>query len=137
MANNNETTPTNDACNRPALCAPSERYEPKIRSEKTSSNPQVSKAPQSKRVHRRTHSAGGEDASRSSLKKITRGVGGSPSKKMETLLTAQFERLSDGDRVRRVRMNSEKITKVRIVIKTLLMATYPVYWSQLHHHTCI
>ena len=63
-------------------------------------------------MHRRTNSADGEDCSRSSLRKITGVVGGSPSKKVEALLTAKFERLSDVDRVKRVRMNSEKITKV-------------------------
>ena len=126
MANNNETTPTapinacNNTNNQPAL---SERYEPKIRSEKGLSNPktppQVSKNSRSKRgAHRRTHSAGGEDVSRSSssLKKITGAVGGSPSKKVEALLNARFERLSDMDRVRRVRLNSERITKVLILL---------------------
>lgn len=124
MANNNETTPTsacNNINNQPAL---SERYEPKISIEKVSSNsktpPQVSKNSRSKHgVHRRTHSAGGEDASRSSLKKITGAVGGSPSKKVEALLTARFEGLSDVDRVKRVRLNSEKIIKVFIYNSTI------------------
>ena len=63
-------------------------------------------------MHRRTNSAGGEDNSRSLLKKITGAVGGSPSKKIEALMTARFERLSGMDRVRRVKMNSEKLMKV-------------------------
>ena len=120
----NETTPTTstNAYNQPALCSPSKRYEPKMRPEKASSNsnpqtpPQVSRTSRSKRVHRRTNSAGGVDTSRSSLKKITgaAAMGGSPSKKVhvEALMTARFDRLSDVDRVRRVKMNSEKITKV-------------------------
>ena len=89
-----------------------------MRQEKASSNPrtppQVSKASRSKRGHRRTNSTGGEDTSRSSLKKITGAVRGSPSKKIEALLTARFERLSDVDRVRRVKMNSEKLMKVLV-----------------------
>ena len=122
MANSETTptTPTNAYNNRPALCSPTKRYEPKMRQEKASSNsrtpPQASKTSRSKRMHRRTNSAGGEDTSRSSLKRITGAVGGSPSKKIEALLTARFERLSDMDRVRRVRMNSEKLMKVLHII---------------------
>ena len=87
-----------------------------MRQEKAFSNsktPQVGKNSRSEHGHRRTNSAGGgKETHGSSLKKITGAVGGSSSKKIEALLTARFERLSDVDRVRRVKMNSEKLMKV-------------------------
>ena len=107
---NNENTPTTDDI-RPASCTPTKRYERKIRQEMRSPNPktppQIGKSSRSKRTHIRINSAGGgKEGSGSLLKKMTGAVG-------NQLKKARFESLSDMDRVRRVKMNSEKIMKVQ------------------------
>lgn len=136
MANNETTptTPTNAHNVRPASCTPTKRREPEIQ-EKASSNsmtpPQVDKNSRSKRVHRRTNSAGGRrEIHGSSLKKITGAVGGNPSKKIEALLTTKFEKLSDVDRVRRVKMNSERLMKV-------YLCSAEIFLSTLHLHVAL
>ena len=50
-----------------------------------------------------------------SLKKVTTGALGHQSKKIDAILAARFDSLNDLDRVKRIRMNSDKIMKVWMV----------------------
>ena len=119
-----QTTPTLNAdTTRPASCTPPQRTEQKLRKDKSSPNvrtpPQVSKCSRSKHTRSRTTSAEGENGGTgSSLKKMT-GAAGRDSiqtKKIEALLSAKFVSLNDTDRVKRIRINSEKFVKVGTVV---------------------
>lgn len=97
----------------------------KMGEEETSSNPKgpsrVSRGVRNKAVHKRTNSAGGEkEVSVSPSKKMTGASEEGPSKKTDRLLTAKFESLSETDRVKRVKMNSEKIMKVKHTLSSNL-----------------
>ena len=122
-----QTTPTRNTDNiRPASCTPTnpprlkqDKFSPDVRTPPR----QVSKDSRSKHTRCRTLSANGEK--RAKLKKMTRLVGkdGSPSKKTDALLTANFQSLNDMDRVKRVRMASENIIKVPLFIQCTYMAS--------------
>ena len=116
-----QTTPTKNADGiRPASCTPSAtRNETKLKVE--NSSPDLRTPPQARKCTRnkhRTHPAvfGGENTTTgSSLRKMT-GAGGKDSlqesKKVDALMMAKFENLNNSDRVKRIRMTSEKIIKV-------------------------
>lgn len=119
-----QITPTHNAGEiRPASCTPTKRHELRPKQDKaspSSTTPQVNKGSRSRCGRSRTRSADGENGAigSTSKKKMTGAVGGggggeSPqSKKMDALLMAKFEKLSDIDRVRRVKVNSDRIMKV-------------------------
>ena len=126
MANKevSQTTPTKNADSiRPASCTPAGRNETKLKVENSSPNLRTSpggrKWPRDKHTRSRTHPSmcsGGDNAS--SLKKTTGAEGKDGlqlSKKTDKLMVAKFEKLSDTDRVKRIRMSSERIIKVNVL----------------------
>lgn len=126
-----QTTPTRNMDNiRPASCTPTKP--PRLKQDKSApdvSTPQqqVSKDSRSKHIQCRTHSANGEK--RGKLKKMTESVGkdGSPSKKTNALLTVNFKSLNDMDRVKRIRLASENIIKVLLILFSV--SAFCPHWS--------
>lgn len=136
MANNevSPTTPTKNADGiRPASCTPAGRNETKLKVENSSPNlrtpPGGRKWPRDKHTRSRTHPSmysGGDNGS-SLIKKLTGAEGRDGlqlGKKMDKIMAAKFEKLSDTDRVKRIRVSSERIIKVNVLYVAIFVVKF-------------